>query len=89
MRSLVWDLSRSPGIWSLDRHESYDGDLSVMVTPPQGEEKLVVSHEKDGFHLDANRDDTYRKLGCFSTMDALVVAIRRCGAAQATINKTA
>lgn len=89
VRSLANDLSRLPGTWTLDRHESYDGDLTVMVTLHQGRENLVVSHQRDGFHLGANREDSYRELGRFSTMDALVMAIGSRSAAQAAMTRTA
>ncbi len=74
-------LSQLPGIWSLERHKSYDGDLTLLLMPQHQErENLVVSREADGFHLIANQDDDYRELGCFGAMDDLVATARSCTA---------
>ena len=74
--TLAQALSRLPGTWSLERHESYDGDLTLMLRPQQQEgENLVVSRRADGFHLIANQEDC-RKLGCFGAMDELVATMR-------------
>ena len=75
--TLAKALSRLPGTWSLERHEGYDGDLTLMLMPQQQEsENLVVSREADGFHLIANQEDDYRSLGCFGAMDELVATMR-------------
>ncbi len=77
VRTLTEALSRLPGTWSLECHESYDGDLTLMLMPQHQERaSLVVSREADGFHLIANQDDDYRKLGCFGAMDELVATMR-------------
>jgi hypothetical protein len=62
--------------WSLDRHESYDGDLSVMLTPPgDAAATLVVSRDEDGFHLAASRGDEYQSLGSFGSVTSVVSAV--------------
>ncbi len=77
VRILARVLSQLPGTWSLERHESYDGDLTLMLMPQQADRaNLVVSREADGFHLITNQDDDYRKLGCFGTMDELLATVR-------------
>ena len=59
--------------WLLDRHESYDGDLTVMLTPPgEAEATLVVSRDKDGFHLAASQGDDYQDLGSFESVSSIV-----------------
>lgn len=62
--------------WSFDRHESYDGDLTVIVTPPDEPEAiLVVSRDEDGFHLAASRGDEYQNLGSFGSVTSVVSAM--------------
>ncbi len=74
---LARTMSQLPGRWSLERHESYDGDLTLMLMPQQADPtNLVVSREADGFHLIANQDDDYRELGCFSAIDELVTTVQ-------------
>lgn len=77
VKTLAMALSRLPGTWSLECHEGYDGDLTLMLMPQHQErENLVVSREADGFHLIANQDDDYRQLGCFGAMDELVATMQ-------------
>ena len=74
---LARTMSQLPGSWSLERHESYDGDLTLMLMPQQADRaNLVVSREADGFHLIANHDDDCRELGCFGALDELVATVR-------------
>ena len=74
---LAKTMSQLPGTWSLERHESYDGDLTLMLMPDHQERaNLVVSRESDGFHLIANQDDDYCELGRFSAIDELVATVR-------------
>ncbi len=76
-RVLVNALSQLPDIWSLERYESYDGDLSLMLTlEHQEDENLFVTRTADGFHLIANHDDDCRELGCVKTIDELEAAVR-------------
>ena len=62
--------------WSFDRHESYDGDLTVMLTPAdEAEPVLVVSRDEEGFHLAASRGDEYQPLGSFGSVTSVVSAM--------------
>jgi hypothetical protein len=55
-----------PGKWSVESHEGYDGDLTLLLLPPGGSAAiLVVSRTSDGFHLHANRSDEIEKIGTF------------------------
>jgi hypothetical protein len=68
--------SENQEAWSFDRHESYDGDLTVMLTPPdEAEPTLVVSRDEGGFHLAANRGDDYQDLGSFGSVTSVVSAM--------------
>ena len=74
---LARTLSQLPGNWSLERHESYDGDLTLMLMPQhQGRANLVVNRGSDGFHLIANQDDDYLELGRFGAIDELVAGVQ-------------
>jgi hypothetical protein len=75
--ALALAVSACPGTWTLDRHEGYDGDLTVLLTPADAASPiLVVSHAADGFHLSGNRDDACERLGCFGSLDSLLAAVR-------------
>ena len=59
--------------WSLDRHESYDGDLTVMLTPPgEAEATLVMSRDAGGFHLAVSQGDEFQDLGIFDSISSIV-----------------
>ena len=74
---LARTMSQLPGSWSLECHESYDGDLTLMLMPQQqGRANLVVNRGSDGFHLIANQDDDYCELGCFGALDDLLATVR-------------
>ncbi len=63
--------------WSLTQHESYDGDLSVILMPQYDTDAaLVVSRSAAGFHLATNQGDDYQALGCFASLDALMAAMQ-------------
>lgn len=65
--------TESQDAWSLERHKSYDGDLTVMLTPPgEAEATLVVSRDEDGFHLAACQGDDYQDLGSFESMSSIM-----------------
>ncbi len=92
VQTLARTLSQLPGIWSLERQEGYDGDLTVMLMPqrPEGE-SFIISRKADGFHLGASQEDDYRELGCFAGIDELVAVMHanltrtmRCARAAAT-----
>jgi hypothetical protein len=70
--------------WSLECHEGYDGDLTVVLLPQnEGSDALVISRTADGFHLCTSRGDDYRSLGCFGSLEVLAAV------AQATIATSA
>ena len=62
--------------WSLDRHESYDGDLTIMLTPPgEAEATLVMSRDAGGFHLAASQGDELQDLGVFESISSIVSSL--------------
>jgi hypothetical protein len=69
-------MSRWPKTWSMDRHEGYEGYLTVILTPRDGSSaNYVVSRTVDGWHLSANHDDDYQTLGCFGSLEELVAVM--------------
>jgi hypothetical protein len=60
--------------WSLDRHEGYDGDLTLILSSACGAVSLVFSRSAAGFHAAIMEADAYRALGCFPSLDKLVAA---------------
>jgi hypothetical protein len=79
---LAQAVAAASGPWSIARHEGYDGDLMVLMTPPgDGDADYVVSRTRAGFHLAATVEDTYQPIGVFATLAALV----RCLRAQRTL----
>ncbi len=88
VKVLVNVLSQLPDIWSLERHEGYDGDLSLMLTSEhQEDDNFFVGRRASGFHLIANRDDDCRELGCFDTVDELVATMWSSAVATTMKNK--
>ena len=77
VRVLAAALSRLPGMWELERHECYDGNLILMLTlQAQDTQSLVVSRDENGFHLSSSQNDKYRELGCFGTMNEVIATLR-------------
>ncbi len=62
------------GSWSLDRHEGYDGDLTLILSSRDGAASLVFSRSSAGFHAAIMEGDAYRTLGCFASLAALITA---------------
>ena len=75
-----------PGGWMLDRHESYDGHLSLLIAPqaidsasqaPCGEEAptYLVDRDARGLNLTVLCDETPDSLGTFATVADLIRAL--------------
>jgi hypothetical protein len=60
--------------WSLDRHEGYDGDLTLVLSSRDSAASLVFSRSSAGFHAAIMEADAYRALGCYASLDALIAA---------------
>lgn len=74
-----------PGAWSAERHEGYDGHLSLMIAPEAGDAaaaSLVVHRDEHGLRLDATRWDGWERVGRYDRLEALldaILAITRAG----------
>lgn len=71
-------LPRLPGGWSAERHEAYDGHLSLMLVPEAGDEaglSLVVHRDERGLRLDLTRWDAWERVGCYDALEALLEAV--------------
>ena len=71
-------LPRLPGPWSAERHEGYDGHLSLVIAPEAGDvagASLVVHRDQHGLRLDATRWDGWQPVGCYDAMAALLAGV--------------
>ncbi len=69
---------RLPGRWSAERHEGYDGHLSVLIAPEGGDEagpSLVAHRDAGGLRLDTTRWDGWEAVGRFDTLPSLLEAL--------------
>ena len=65
------------GKWSMETHEGYDGDLTLLLLSPcDSAAILVVSRTSGGFHLHANQSDEIQKIGTFVSIESLWEAVR-------------
>ncbi len=64
-------------LWSLERHETYDGDLLVLLMPNDGmRESFGVSRSVKGYHLRTNLGDEFHDVGCFASFDELLGVVK-------------
>jgi hypothetical protein len=65
------------GSWSVERHEGYDGDLTVLIMPrDESRETFVVSRNADGVSLATNVGDDYRTIGIFASIGDVMQVVR-------------
>ena len=67
------------GSWVLDRHVSYDGHLSVLLTPEEDSDEAptyVIDRDGRGIHLRLLTAEAYQLLGTFSAIADLMPALR-------------
>ena len=65
--------------WSVDRHESFEKSLTLLVSPPGSSDQDVAFYvEADGaaFILSEIRNDELKAHGCFGSVETLVSAMR-------------
>jgi hypothetical protein len=78
------------GTWTLERHEGYDGDLTVLlVSARRDDATYVISRSAHGFHLGANLGDEFRPIGVFVSPGELMSKLRMLQPAAPTANRTA
>ncbi len=65
------------GQWVLDRHEGYDGDLTLLLSSPDAPAAhFVISRKASLFHLAATTGDEYRQIGDFAQLSELVPCVQ-------------
>ena len=65
--------------WSIDRHETFDKSLTLLVSPPGSSDQdaaFYVEAGTMGFILSAMKNDELAACGCFGSIDALVTAMK-------------
>ena len=65
--------------WSVDRHETFEKSLTLLVSPPGAPDQDVAFYVEAGamgFILSAIQNDELEARGCFGSIEALVSAMR-------------
>ena len=76
-------LAATSGKWSLERHDDYDGDLSVLLSPECGggaRPSFFLHRTAAGIHLVDASLDGYRPLGTYKALSAAILRLRRLAA---------
>ncbi len=70
-------LAQRPGSWTAERHEGYDGHLSLVLSPPDAadDRTLVVHRDEHGLRLDVTQGDRWDRLGCWPDMGSLLARV--------------
>jgi len=78
------------GRWTLERHESYDGDLTVLLVPTDPAERaFVISRSAEGFHLSRDHGDEMNSLGVFASFPDLLATLPARAPLTTTTNRSA
>ena len=68
------------GTWCLERHESCEGRLSVLLMPADGDDQaahFTVDQDGAGLNLGVLRGDEFTALGRYDSMEELLPALRQ------------
>lgn len=68
------------GNWSMERHTSYDGDLTLLLAPSNEDDlsaSFVVDGNMAGLNLSVLRGDVFQPCYCLGTVEELIAALRR------------
>jgi len=68
------------GSWCLERHESYEGNLLLLIMPADGNDmtaNLTIDQDAAGLNLGVLRGDELTSQGCYDSMETLIPALRR------------
>ena len=70
-------LAQRPLSWVAERHEGYDGHLSLMLSQGEAadERTLVVHRDAQGLRLDVTRGDRWDRVGCWPDMESLLARV--------------
>ena len=77
--SVAATLGRMPTPWSLDEHEGYDGDLTLILTPSEHQARLSFAlwRTHAGFHLCTMRDDEHVTSIILASVEQAVAELAR------------
>ena len=79
-RALQRVLRGCSGQWSLERHESYDGNLLLVLLPEADDAAaptLTINRDRTGLYLGVLRKEAYATHGSFGDIKGVIKAIRR------------
>src|SRR4051812_14710178 len=67
------------GQWKLERQESYDGNLFLVLLPEIDDSgpTLAIGRDGTGLHVGVLRQDAYAAHGAFGDIDEVIEAIQR------------
>ncbi|WP_043840426.1 hypothetical protein [Muricoccus aerilatus] len=79
-RELEAGLASLPGTWEIDRQEGYDGHLTLVITARDAAPELffAVWRTSTGLQMSTMQADEQISVQAFSSIDAVLLAIRRC-----------
>jgi hypothetical protein len=72
-------LGALPGVWSVETHQDYEGDLTALLVPAGGDEvgpSFVIYRRAEGFHVAVSRWDDYAPLGMVPGLEAVLPLIQ-------------
>ncbi len=67
------------GAWCMERHESCEGSLSLLLMPADGDDRVAsftVDQDAAGLNLGVLRGDAFTPYGRYDSMEALIPALR-------------
>ena len=67
------------GTWCLERHESCEGSLSLLLMPADGDDEaahFTVDQDAAGLNLGVLHGDEFTSHGRYDSMEALIIALR-------------
>ncbi|HTR17936.1 MAG TPA: hypothetical protein VMI52_13005 [Acetobacteraceae bacterium] len=79
--ALSTGLGGLPGVWSVETHQDYEGDLTVLLVPAGGDEagpSFVVYRQAGAFRVAVSRWDAYDPLGAVPVVEAVLPLIQAC-----------
>jgi len=77
--ALTLALRRFSSRWEVERQESYDGNLCLVLLPEfdDSDPTFAINRDGTGLHLGVLHEDAYRAHGAFDDVDEVIEAIQR------------
>lgn len=78
IEAVIAEVCRSSKGWSIDQHYGCDGDVMLVLTPPDAGTNtttFVLSRTATGIQLAAAEEELYEALGSFGTVAAAVQSL--------------